>query len=159
LAKALQPTLGVRRSRILRFAPEFCARAIMKLNWVRAGANSSTCAALLSLLLLLACRAQTGEPSKFFRDYIGLKDDEIAAVRNGKTSCIPVGLCRFSIRQNLVIRVNASTAFRDQQSKTSDNARLFSELRQAGGGRWDARDQPDIHGASATGDKSFENSC
>jgi hypothetical protein len=39
---------------------------------------------LLSLVQLPASNAQTVEPLKFFRDYVGLKDDQIAAIRNGK---------------------------------------------------------------------------
>jgi hypothetical protein len=47
-------------------------------------------AALLAVLLLLslvqipASNAQDAEPFTFFRDYVGLKDDQIAAIRNGK---------------------------------------------------------------------------
>src|SRR6266568_9408624 len=42
----------------------------------------------LSLLLLFfvhlpASNAQNVEPFKFFRDYVGLKDDQITAIRNG----------------------------------------------------------------------------
>ncbi len=44
--------------------------------------------AFLCGILLFAisphCNAQTAEPSKFFRDYIGLKEDQIAAIQNGK---------------------------------------------------------------------------
>ena len=44
---------------------------------------------LLALLLLSfvhspTCHAQNVEPFKFFRDYVGLKEDQIAAIRNGK---------------------------------------------------------------------------
>jgi hypothetical protein len=44
---------------------------------------------LLTLLLLLfvhipACKAQSVEPFKFFRDYVGLKEDQIAAIRKGR---------------------------------------------------------------------------
>src|SRR5579863_1943012 len=39
---------------------------------------------LLSLVYLPASDAQDVEPLKFFRDYVGLKDDQIAAIRNGK---------------------------------------------------------------------------
>jgi hypothetical protein len=39
---------------------------------------------LLSLVQLPASNAQNVEPLKFFRDYVGLKDDQIAAIRNGK---------------------------------------------------------------------------
>ena len=44
---------------------------------------------LLALLLLPfvhlpACNAQNVEPFKFFRDYVGLKDDQITAIRKGK---------------------------------------------------------------------------
>jgi hypothetical protein len=39
---------------------------------------------LLSFVQLPASRAQNVEPFKFFREYVGLKDDQIAAVRNGK---------------------------------------------------------------------------
>jgi hypothetical protein len=42
------------------------------------------CGILLSFLPIPACRAQTAEPFKFFREYIGLKDDQIAEIRNGK---------------------------------------------------------------------------
>ncbi len=41
-------------------------------------------ALLLSLVQPSASNAQTVEPFKFFRDYIGLKEDQIAAIRNGK---------------------------------------------------------------------------
>jgi hypothetical protein len=40
---------------------------------------------LLSLVHLPTSNAQNGEPFKFFRDYVGLKDDQITAIRNGKT--------------------------------------------------------------------------
>jgi len=40
---------------------------------------------LLSLVHLPASNAQDGEPLKFFRDYVGLKEDQIAAIRNGKS--------------------------------------------------------------------------
>ena len=44
---------------------------------------------LLTALLLLfaqppASNAQNVEPFKFFRDYVGLQEDQIAAIRNGK---------------------------------------------------------------------------
>jgi hypothetical protein len=39
---------------------------------------------LLSLVQLSASNAQNVEPFKFFRDYVGLKEDQIAAIRNGK---------------------------------------------------------------------------
>jgi hypothetical protein len=39
---------------------------------------------LLSLVHLPASNAQDVEPFKFFRDYVGLKDDQITAIRNGK---------------------------------------------------------------------------
>jgi hypothetical protein len=44
---------------------------------------------LLTALLLLfvqlpVCNAQKVEPIKFFRDYVGLQEDQIAAIRNGK---------------------------------------------------------------------------
>jgi hypothetical protein len=39
---------------------------------------------LLSLVHLPASNAQDVEPFKFFRDYVGLKEDQIAAIRNGK---------------------------------------------------------------------------
>jgi hypothetical protein len=39
---------------------------------------------LLSLVQLPASDAQNVEPFKFFRDYVGLKEDQIAAIRNGK---------------------------------------------------------------------------
>jgi hypothetical protein len=38
----------------------------------------------LSLVQLPASNGQNVEPLKFFRDYVGLKDDQIAAIRNGK---------------------------------------------------------------------------
>ncbi len=41
-------------------------------------------ALLLSLVQPSASNAQNAEPFKFFRDYIGLKEDQIAAIRNGK---------------------------------------------------------------------------
>src|SRR5260370_5949915 len=37
----------------------------------------------LSFVHLPACNAQNVEPFKFFRDYAGLKDDQITAIRNG----------------------------------------------------------------------------
>ena len=40
---------------------------------------------LLSFVHLPSSSAQTAEPLKFFRDYVGLKEDQIAAIRNGKT--------------------------------------------------------------------------
>jgi hypothetical protein len=39
---------------------------------------------LLCLVHLPASNAQNAEPFKFFRDYVGLKEDQIAAIRNGK---------------------------------------------------------------------------
>ena len=39
---------------------------------------------LLSLVQLPASNAQNVEPFKFFRDYVGLKEDQITAIRNGK---------------------------------------------------------------------------
>jgi hypothetical protein len=39
---------------------------------------------LLSLVHLPASNAQDVEPFKFFRDYVGLKEDQITAIRNGK---------------------------------------------------------------------------
>jgi hypothetical protein len=39
---------------------------------------------LVSLIQLPAANAQNVEPFKFFRDYVGLKEDQIAAIRNGK---------------------------------------------------------------------------
>jgi hypothetical protein len=39
---------------------------------------------LLSLVQLPASHAQNAEPFKFFHDYVGLKDDQIAEIRNGK---------------------------------------------------------------------------
>jgi hypothetical protein len=39
---------------------------------------------LLSLVQLPASNAQNVEPFKFLRDYVGLKEDQIAAIRNGK---------------------------------------------------------------------------
>ena len=39
---------------------------------------------LLSLVQLRPSNAQNVEPFKFFRDYLGLKEDQIAAIRNGK---------------------------------------------------------------------------
>jgi len=39
---------------------------------------------LLFLVHLPASNAQDVEPFKFFRDYVGLKEDQIAAIRNGK---------------------------------------------------------------------------
>ena len=39
---------------------------------------------LLSLVQASGSNAQNVEPFKFFRDYIGLKEDQIAAIRNGK---------------------------------------------------------------------------
>ena len=41
-------------------------------------------ALLLSLILPPASNAQNIEPFKFFRDYAGLTEDQIAAIRNGK---------------------------------------------------------------------------
>ena len=39
---------------------------------------------LLSFVHLPASNAQNVEPFKFFRDYVGLKKEQIAAIRNGK---------------------------------------------------------------------------
>lgn len=39
---------------------------------------------LVSFVHLPICGAQNVEPFKFFRDYVGLKEDQIAAIRNGK---------------------------------------------------------------------------
>ena len=39
---------------------------------------------LLSLVQVRPSNAQNVEPFKFFRDYVGLKEDQIAAIRNGK---------------------------------------------------------------------------
>jgi hypothetical protein len=39
---------------------------------------------VLFFVRLAASNAQSVEPSKFFRDYVGLKEDQIAAIRNGK---------------------------------------------------------------------------
>src|SRR5260370_17952859 len=39
---------------------------------------------LLSFVHLPASNAQNVEPFKFFRDHVGLKDDQITAIRNGK---------------------------------------------------------------------------
>jgi hypothetical protein len=39
---------------------------------------------LFSFVRLPASNAQSVEPFKFFRDYVGLKEDQIAAIRNGK---------------------------------------------------------------------------
>ena len=39
---------------------------------------------LLSLVQLPASNAQDVEPLKFFRDYVGLKEDQIKAIQNGK---------------------------------------------------------------------------
>ncbi len=39
---------------------------------------------LLSLVQLPVSNAQDVEPFKFFRDYVGLHDDQLAAIRNGK---------------------------------------------------------------------------
>jgi len=39
---------------------------------------------LLSFVHVPASNAQNVEPFKFFRDYVGLKEDQIAAIRNGK---------------------------------------------------------------------------
>ena len=41
-------------------------------------------ALLLSLLQPSLSNAQNAEPFKFFRDYVGLKEDQITAIRNGK---------------------------------------------------------------------------
>src|SRR6266705_1706944 len=37
---------------------------------------------LLSFVHIPASNAQSIEPPKFFRDYVGLKEDQIAAIRN-----------------------------------------------------------------------------
>ena len=39
---------------------------------------------LFSFVQQQACSAQDVEPFKFFRDYVGLKEDQVAAIRNGK---------------------------------------------------------------------------
>ena len=39
---------------------------------------------LLSSVHLPASSGQTVEPFKFYRDYVGLKEDQIAAIQNGK---------------------------------------------------------------------------
>jgi len=39
---------------------------------------------LLSLVRLPTSNAQNVEPFKFFHDYVGLKEDQITAIRNGK---------------------------------------------------------------------------
>src|SRR5215471_926656 len=41
-------------------------------------------ALLLSLVRPSASRPQDGEPFTFFRDYIGLNEDQIKTIRNGK---------------------------------------------------------------------------
>src|SRR5215470_14704864 len=41
-------------------------------------------ALLLSFAQLSASTAQNAEPFKFFRDYVGLKEDQITNIRNGK---------------------------------------------------------------------------
>jgi len=38
----------------------------------------------LSFVDIPACNGQNVEPFKFFRDYVGLKEDQLAAIRNGK---------------------------------------------------------------------------
>ena len=43
-----------------------------------------TILAALLLVQLPASNAQNVEPFKFFRDYVGLKEDQIAAIQNGK---------------------------------------------------------------------------
>jgi len=47
---------------------------------------------LLSFVHLPASNAQNVEPFKFFRDYVGLKDDQITAIRNGKAVCKSNGI-------------------------------------------------------------------
>jgi hypothetical protein len=47
-------------------------------------AKSFLCGILLLGISPPSGNAQTAEPSKFFRDYIGLKEDQIAAIQNGK---------------------------------------------------------------------------
>jgi hypothetical protein len=42
-------------------------------------------ALLLPLVPAPASHAQNGEPFKFFRDFVGLNEDQIAAIQNGKT--------------------------------------------------------------------------
>ena len=42
------------------------------------------CASFLALLAGANTRGQTVEPFKFFREYVGLNDEQIAAIRNGK---------------------------------------------------------------------------
>jgi hypothetical protein len=44
--------------------------------WVLAG--------ILLLMISPAARSQDAEPSKFFREYIGLNDEQISTIRNGK---------------------------------------------------------------------------
>jgi hypothetical protein len=39
---------------------------------------------LLSILIVFAARGQEGEPFKFFREYVGLNDDQINEIRSGK---------------------------------------------------------------------------
>jgi len=46
------------------------------LHWIFAG--------LLALLTGQTAQGQNAEPFKFFREYVGLNDDQIAAIRNGK---------------------------------------------------------------------------
>ena len=41
-------------------------------------------ALLLLFVRLPVCNAQNVEPIKFFRDYVGLQENQIAAIRNGK---------------------------------------------------------------------------
>jgi hypothetical protein len=57
--------------------------------------------ALLAALLLVqlpASNAQNVEPFKFFRDYVGLKEDQIAEIQNGKAIARSSNLARrFSI--------------------------------------------------------------
>lgn len=45
---------------------------------------------LLSLVQYPASKAQNVEPYKFFRGYVGLKEDQIAAIRNGKAAVAKV---------------------------------------------------------------------
>jgi hypothetical protein len=41
-------------------------------------------ALVLLFVQLPVCNGQNVEPLKFFRDYVGLQEDQIAAIRNGK---------------------------------------------------------------------------
>ena len=48
---------------------------------------------LISFVHLPASNAQNVEPFKFFRDYVGLKDDQITAIRNGRAVAKVVESC------------------------------------------------------------------